>query len=139
MLFLCLDSSVHIVAEFPHCSVKTEVLFTNSPLTQSVHNCLLFRPFYEMKFKEDCGLFSKHNVSICISNNFLEVITVTHSAKNLSLSLLRLNCKICVCYLSFSQLDVPSFLLKYIKILLLYSFHRENKHLFIRNVEFIVS
>ena len=23
------DSSVHIVAEFPHCSVKTEVLFTN--------------------------------------------------------------------------------------------------------------
>ena len=25
------DSSVHIVAEFPHCSVKTEVLITNSP------------------------------------------------------------------------------------------------------------
>ena len=65
-----------------------------------------------MKFKEDCGSFSKQNVSICISNDFLEVITVTHSAENLSLSLLRLNCKICACCLSFSQLDVPSFFIE---------------------------
>ena len=70
--------------------------------TQSVHKCLLFHPFYEMKVKADCGLFSSQNVSVCISNDFLEVITVTHSAGNLSLSRLRLNCKICACYLSFS-------------------------------------
>ena len=34
------DSSVHIVAEFPHCSINTEVLFTNS-LLNSIRSELL--------------------------------------------------------------------------------------------------
>ena len=38
------DSSVHIVAEFPHCSVKTEVLFTNSPLHSICSQLLAFPP-----------------------------------------------------------------------------------------------
>ena len=104
-LFILWQNS-RIVASRLRCSSRIHLF------TQCVQNCLLFRSFYEMKFKEDCCSFSKQNVSICISNDFLEVITVTHSAENLSLSLLRLNCKICACCLSFSQLDVPSFFIE---------------------------
>ena len=134
------DSSVHIVAEFPHCSVKTEVLFTNSPLHSICSQLFAFPP---LLWNEVQGRLRLIFEAECINMYFKWFLGSDHShtqrRKSLSLSLLRLNCEICVCYLSFSQLDVPSFLLKNINILHLYSFHRENKHLFIRNVEFIVS
>ena len=40
------DSSVHIVAEFPHCSVKTEVLFANSPLHSICSQLFAFPPLF---------------------------------------------------------------------------------------------
>ena len=135
------DLSVHIVAEFPHCSVKTEVLFANSPLHSICSQ--LFAYFPPLLWNEVQGRLRLIFEAECINMYFKWLLGSDHShtqrRKSLSLSLLRLNCKICVCYLSFSQLDVPSFLLKNINILHFYSFHRENKHLFIRNVEFMVS
>ena len=38
------DSSVHIVAEYPHCSVKTELLFTNSLLNSIRSQLFAFPP-----------------------------------------------------------------------------------------------
>ena len=46
------DSSVHIVAEFPHCSIKNEVLFTDSLLNSIRSELLAFSPFCEMKALE---------------------------------------------------------------------------------------
>lgn len=139
-MFYVSESSVHIVAERPHCSIKADLLFTNSPLN-SIRLELFAFPL--LLWNESPGRLRLIFEAECINMYFKWLLGSDHShtqrRKSLSLSLLRLNCKMCVCYLSFSQLDVPSFLLKNINILHFYSFHRENKHLFIRNVEFMVS
>ena len=104
------DSSVHIVAEFPHCSVKTEVLFTNSPLHSICSQLFAFPP---LLWNEVQGRLRLIFEAECINMYFKWLLGSDHShtqrRKSLSLSLLRLNCKICACCLSFSQLDVPSF------------------------------
>ena len=109
------DSSVHIVAERPHCSIKADLLFTNS-LRNSIWLELFAFPLLlwnegqrrlRLIFKAEC-------INMYISNDFLEVITITHSAGNFSL--LRLNCK---CARVIAKLDAPSFFL-YWRTLTLY-------------------
>ena len=69
------DSSVHIVADFPHCSIKTEVLLTNS-LLNSIRSELL--TFSLLLWNEIRGQGTPW-----IIHDLLEVITITHCAGNL--------------------------------------------------------
>ena len=95
------DSSVHIVAERPHCSIKADMLLTNSPLN-SIWLELFTFPL--LSWNEGQGrlrlIFEAECINMYISNDFLEVITVTHIAGHFSL--LRLNCQMCMCPLSWN-------------------------------------
>ena len=82
------DSSVHIVAEFPHCSVKTEVLITNSPFHSM---CSKLFAFPLLLWNEVQGRLRLIFEAECINMYFKWLLGSDHSHtqrwKSLSLSL----------------------------------------------------